>query len=492
MSDSVITKVLKPSEGGGIPDYKYGTLIYTNKKEMNLAINKPDTFTYNTLHTGNISATSSNPSVATASVSMANNTVTVNPLAEGDTTVTISAASSNTYYSAVSAPVYIHVNNRRYGVRIDKNDSNPANRVTYIYDAEGMTPAAMNFSTGVFNYGDWSDMWFVKNNKPLMLKSDGTVGYYLNPNDYALKEDGSASDVSNTSYDGNAMAQFPLCWIYRYEDSNYEYEIVSESQYDDNYKAYAHTRADGSIADYFYWSIYGGSGSTSKIRSLSGQSLSRSLTAQNEINGCVANGSRWYTHTWSQHECIRTLLLLMGKSTNSQAVYGNGNISSSSTTSALKTTGTLNTSGQFYGYNSNNQQVKVFHVEKFWGDQRDRIAGCIINGGKIYVKMTPEGDDYRITDTTGYYNTGITGSGGSGYISAMSCNEYGYFPTTLSGSESTYYCDYCWRNTGTSLYYLNMGSVVSTSTGTGGAFSFDLNDLPSFADADVGCGLSYI
>lgn len=42
-----------------------------------------------------------------------------------------------------------------------------------------------------------------------MLKSNGTVDYYLNPNDYSKKEDGiTNSDVANALYDGNTMAQY--------------------------------------------------------------------------------------------------------------------------------------------------------------------------------------------------------------------------------------------------------------------------------------------
>ena len=142
---------------------------------------------------------------------------------------------------------------------------------------------------------------FVTKNKPCMVKSDGTLDYYLKADDYTYKEDGTSSDVANTAYDGNAMAQIPLCWVYRYEDDTYEYEIISDIKYDDNYKAYAHTRADGSIADYFYYSIFGGSGDATKMRSLSGRSLANGLTAEQEIAGCKANGAKWYTHTWSQH-----------------------------------------------------------------------------------------------------------------------------------------------------------------------------------------------
>ena len=55
---------------------------------------------------------------------------------------------------------------KRYGVKINKNDSNPATRVTYLYDAVGMNPAKMDFASGAFDFGDWGDIWFVKNNYP--------------------------------------------------------------------------------------------------------------------------------------------------------------------------------------------------------------------------------------------------------------------------------------------------------------------------------------
>ncbi len=378
----------------------------------------------------------------------------------------------------------------RYGYRIKKTEGGPGARVEYLFDAVGMTPAHMDFTRGVFDYGDWGDKWFITDNKPLMLKSNGTVDYYLNPNNYAEKEDGTASDIANTAYDGNAMAQIPLAWVYRYEDTNYIYEIVSDVQYDENYKALAHTRADGTIADYYYWSMYGGSGSASKIRSLSGQTLAQSLTAAQEIAGCQANGENWYTHTWSQRELIRTLLILMGKSTDTQSVYGYGNCRSATAASGMLATGTLNAMGQFFGYSDATHQVKVFHIEKFWGDQWDRTAGVINSGGKIYVKMTPESPGYRVTDVNGYTNTGATLSGTTGgYISGAIGGEYGIIPTTISGSGSTYYCDGAWFNN-SQLDYLLCGDSAIGAAALGGAFTFVVSDAPTGTGWHVGCGLS--
>ena len=129
----------------------------------------------------------------------------------------------------------------RYGIKINKENPNPYDRVEYIYDAVGMTPARMDYENGKFNYGSWENVWFVKDNKPVMLNYDGTEAYELNPNDYSKKLDGTSSDISNTSFGGNAMSRIPLVYVSMYVDSAYEYYIVSNIKYDDTYKAIAHT-----------------------------------------------------------------------------------------------------------------------------------------------------------------------------------------------------------------------------------------------------------
>lgn len=379
----------------------------------------------------------------------------------------------------------------RYGIRIDKKNSDPNTRVEYIFDAQGMGPCGMDFTNGVFDYGDWADLWFVKNNKPCMLKSDGTVDYYLDPNDYTKKEDETASDVGNPNYDGNAMVEIPLVWVKRWQDGRYEYEVICDHQYDETYHAYAHTRADGTIADKFYFSMFGGSGNASKIRSLSGQSVSRSLTTDQQIAGATANGTGWYIHSWSQRELIRTLCLIMGCSTDTQTVFGYGNCRSASSASGLLATGTLKDKGQFYGYKNANQ-MKVFHIEEFWGNQWDRTAGLINDHGKIYVKMTPEGNGYRVTDVTGYTDTGLTAPAGSvSYINGMHCDEHGMIPSSATGSSTTYYCDGYWANNG-QLDYLFAGAGAADASAIGGAFAFAVNDAPADANWTSGCGLSYL
>lgn len=351
----------------------------------------------------------------------------------------------------------------RYGIRIKKTEPDPYARVEYVYDAVNFTPANMDFENDTFNFGSWSDVWFVKDIKPLMLKSDGTVDYYLYENDYSIKANGedvttpstaadSDSDVANTEYDGNAMVQFPLVWIKRYEDADYVYEIVSNVKYDDDYYAFAHTNANGDIKDYFYWGMFEASGNTTKLRSLSGQQFTSTHTLAQEIAACVANGAGydntngtgngWYVITWSQNELIRTLLYLLGKTTAPKSSFGYGYFTGDSST-ALLSSGLLNDKGMFYGINNANSAVKVFHIENHWGNTIKRGAGMmwIPSTAKYYAKMTPENGGYSITSPSNmqlvdsYHQQRVYWQ----YVKTASISEYGLFPTTFGAATNTYY-----------------------------------------------------
>ena len=93
-----------------------------------------------------------------------------------------------------------------YGFIIDGNESAPSAAVSYTDDAVGLTPAHMDFTNDVFDYGSWKDAFFMP--RPCMLKSNGVVDYYLQENDFSKKLDGTASDIADATYDGNAMMEW--------------------------------------------------------------------------------------------------------------------------------------------------------------------------------------------------------------------------------------------------------------------------------------------
>lgn len=97
---------------------------------------------------------------------------------------------------------------RTFEMYINNSESNPANKVTYPVGSynQNATPGKMNFSTGRFDYGNWFEAFFMP--RPCMVRYDGTVDYYLDPNDYTKKADGmTPSDITNMSYSGNAMME---------------------------------------------------------------------------------------------------------------------------------------------------------------------------------------------------------------------------------------------------------------------------------------------
>ena len=341
---------------------------------------------------------------------------------------------------------------KRYGFRIKNSEPNPSTRVEYLYDAEGMTPASMNFSTGAFSYGSWADIWFVRDNHPCMVKSDGTVDYWLKGNDYAQKyTDGSASDVSNTAYGGNCFSAIPLIWVKRWQEGDYSYTVFCEERYDDGYFAYAHTDAQGRITPYLFYPAFRGSLVDGKLRSIKGQTQVNSTTTDAERTAAQANGSGYDILQWCDWQLLMDMCYLIGKSTDLQGTFGQGHTTGGTSAADLLTTGTLSDKGQFFGYAGTTHAVKVFHTEVCWGDRWERVVGCLQDHGVWKTKMTPEGGGYNLTGA-GYDAVGETvpqtgaDAAFGGWFSAARNTPQGLLPTALNGGDTTYYCDYHYIN----------------------------------------------
>ena len=378
-----------------------------------------------------------------------------------------------------------------YGFHIDGTESSPSGNITYLEAAVGMTPASMNFSTGVFNYGDWADAFFMP--RPCMLKNDGTVDYYLNPNDYTKKADGTASDVANTSYGGNAMMEWgkDSCQIWYKivpDGSNGADVYISDAQQDENYHAYSFIGVDGNLKEHFYTPIYNGCVVSSKLRSISGQSIMNNVAGGTEISYATANGTGYYIETFADRILINLLLMLIGKSTNTQATFGNGHYTGGSQASHLLKSGTMNDKGLFYGTNGTGVGVKVFGMENYWGNQWRRTAGLLNVSGTQKYKLTAP-----YNDSGSDYNTvsGGTPDGTSGgYVNKMIYTSDGAMITkTASGSDSTFYADGMWFNNSQTDYALFGGSC---SAGLRcGAFACHLYSALSLALWCIGAALSY-
>ena len=389
-----------------------------------------------------------------------------------------------------------------YGFKLDQNESDPNSMITYLSDCDNKyyKSAKMNYVTDKFDYGDWADAWFIKNLKPCMLKYDGTVDYELNPNDYTKKLDGTDSDIANTSYDGNAMIGIPkVYWKIVYNGDNTANIYICDKKIDSDFRCWSHIDNNGNEIEYCYMPIYTGSVVSNKLRSLSGRISINSQRVTSEITYAKANNltsdTIWYTEVFSDRMLINLLLLLIGKSTDTQTIFGNGHYTGGNGADSNIASGTMNTKGLFYGTNGTWTGVKVFGMEHYWGNQWRRIAGWINSYGTQKIKLTygqSDGstvDGYN-TDGAGYIVVGNStpiGTSG-GYISKMLITDNGLIPTIASGSATTYYCDGLWFNN-SQIDYAFVGGSSGDSYHVG-AFSSILNAAVSYTGWGVVAALS--
>lgn len=392
-----------------------------------------------------------------------------------------------------------------YGFHINGGDSNPATNVVYLKDAAGMTPAKMDYANDVFDYGSWRDAFFMP--RPCMVKYNGEVDYYLDPDDYSKKEDGTASDVANASYGGNAMMEWGRngrqIWYKVVPDTDNKSGSVYIADYpaDDDFHCWSFINSNGVVCQHFYTPIYNGSIVSSKLRSISGKAYSdlcQNKTASQEIDLARANnvGSDvlWFTECYADIELINYLLILIGKSTNMQATFGNGRYGQSSAASSMLSTGTMDDKGLFWGDDDATHGVKVFGMENWWGNQWRRYAGHIMIDGSQKVKRTygrqdgSTADGYN-TSGSGYLSAGASPGGTSGgYIDKMEFSALGMLPKNASGSSSTYYCDGLWFNNSGTRYALRGGFCGNDLKV--GALCCSLSDGPSYASWSFGASVS--
>lgn len=421
---------------------------------------KSGKFTVTRKGDGVISATSSDTKIATVgSINQTTGEVTINSVNDtsGTAVITFKVAESANYLAPANKTANVKASFREYlyGFDITLSDQNPATRVSYPSDVENaaFAKAVMNFG-GAFSYGGWPSTPGSKfMPRPCMLKYDGTVAYYLNPNDYTKKADGTASDVANINFGGNAMMEWPKIYVKRWESGGVYHFRCSDVKVDSDYECWSNYDKNNKEIPHFYTPIFFGSkDSSGRMRSISGQSnwVSTGGT-QPEMDAAQKNGADiWQIEFLADRKLIEDLLTMMFKSTDLQATAGYGVCNAS----AAIAPGTMNTKGLFWGASDKTSGVKVFGMENWWGNIFRRLAGWFISGGVSKVKLTwgtKDGTTVTGFNTTGSgYKTieGVTLTK-SGYISEMKTEPFGRFPEATNGSTTTYEADYVWADTGT-------------------------------------------
>jgi hypothetical protein len=366
-----------------------------------------------------------------------------------------------------------------------------------------------------------------------LLLDNGQVNYYLNPNNWAQKEDGTASDL--TGADGMVMVEIPKFYV-KNESSGTLWKPVISATPLSGYDVHPAFIKDGAEVPYRYYSAYdacvfrasdstfiaglnldnnSGNVNTSndKLASVSGIYPMVGLT-RNEFRLLATNrGAGWRVGDFTLWSAIGILMAVEAQTLNGQAVYGAGNTGNSylgSSADQNDSPHTIAGAGNSIGNGSTNTStgasntdrpgtsfVKYRGIENFWGNCWNWTDGI-----NIFSEGNTAGDKvfaYWNNNTTEFADDTENNYGLLGEIAnTLNNNRYAtqflqtttwaLVPTDFSTNSSHGTSDLYRTNSGWRV--LLVGGVASFG-GLAGAFTFDGLDASSLRTRSRGARLAY-
>lgn len=366
---------------------------------------------------------------------------------------------------------------KKMTVRIDLSNSNPATCSTYADDAVGMTAGS----------SEWDDFF---GHYPVLFKDGVEVGK-LNPNNFAQFKDGTTADITSGNA-GDVMIAFPRRGLtIGISGTTLEISMTDDPENID-FEYNAHTR--GSTAkDVFYLGAYKGYVASSKLRSLSGKTITANQTIGTFRTQAQANGTGYEQSGFYQLIFRQCMYLLKYKNLNSQETVGYGYVLSSHS-AAIATGGTetwgmdcelIKATNPSY-MTDQNHHVKCFGLEDFWGNIWEWIDGCVTNSTRNILT----GNDNFNDSGSGYTDNGqgATANIGNYMSKPQGTTKTGFLAKEVNGSESTYFCD------SADLYascVAVFGGGWGHASGTG-AFRLDVGGAASASSASVAARLMFL
>ena len=414
------------------------------------ADNPSKTITVTRSGTGAISAQSSAPDVA--SVSASGNKITVTGHENGDVTVTVNVAADSNYNAPAAKTCSVTVSFAQiYGVQWDGTASTTWSRTDAAETFMNPTPAVNNGngSSPFDTIMPWAGM---------VVEDDATAG---------------------------KLVKIPKYWFKWTRSGNGMKLQISNGPEAGFHVSPAHAdRGDGKgERDYVYVGRYH---CNTSYKSQAGSQPAANMTRTAARSSIHNLGSTYWQYDYAMYWTIMMLYLVEYANWNSQATIGygcspsNAKFNMGATDNMVYHTGTSAASRTTYG------SVQYRHIEGLWDNVYDWCDGIRFSGSTVYCIANPA----SFSDTSGGTNVG-TRATSSGYISGWTNPtadgfEYALYPNAVSGSETTYVCDYC--------NYVASGVVLFVGGYYGqyqdyGAFCLYGDCAASLAFAFVGCRL---
>ena len=335
------------------------------------------------------------------------------------------------------------VNYKTYTIRIDESNSNPLTACEYMDDAVGMEKGS----------AAWDSMPIFAEIKPCVFKN-GEVVYYLNPNNFNLKTDGSDALIDGT--DGDVMIEFRKFAYRLYKQGQYQYVSISNDPEviaaDDRFQYYAFTRDSVGDVDKLYISAFNCSydENNTPYSVATMQQRDESLITYNQAESRLAQkGENYKLIHYAQFVALQCLYIIKYGNLNSQEALGQGyNAEYWNNPTVI---GTTVDKGMYFGDpNDDTVNIKFAGIENLWGAHGFFLRGInSLNGSDI--KITYGNLEYVITSLESNSRLGFEDFGEEPTIQTgvpsqiIGDTEAGFIGGgEYQSSTSEYYCDYQW------------------------------------------------
>lgn len=291
--------------------------------------------------------------------------------------------------------------------------------------------------------------------KRCILNPDGTIAYYLHPNDSNYKEDGTPVDWREVEALGqNCMVEIPKFWYTKYEDGDDMVFGISNKP-KEGYEVHpAFYRQRDRLCDvqnsdpvpevdYRYIGAFEGwVDGSNRLRSLPNKTVTVNQTIGNFRNYAKNNGNGWGLMDFNLLYAIQLLYLIEYAHFDSQTKIGRGYVDDNSAPISTGRTLSLgNRTGNEGDMGTDGKHAMSYRgIENFWGNVHKWVDGLYCNASRQICignkGFNNTGAGYAV------YNTGL-GADVSSYIGDIfSDAPLGFIIKAGGGSAYTKLCDY--------------------------------------------------
>lgn len=282
-----------------------------------------------------------------------------------------------------------------------------------------------------------------------VVKADGTVNYYLNPDNSNFKEDGTPSVL--TGADGNVMVEIPKHYIKVETVGNVDSFSISLTQEPGYVLDPSFMKWNGTEiveVPYRYFRAYEGFVSGGKLMSVSGVTPTRSQTIVTFRTQAMANGDGWHLTDWNLLNTIKRLCYIEFCGFIVTKYLGEGNHVGSD---YGITTGQSNALGNRSSNSTHNDKYMSYRgIENMYADIWEFVDGVNVNNYQFYVngKYSTFASDVFTGDYVAKGPLTVAGASNSLIKRCAVSVDGGFIPTVVGGSTTTFYGDALWSAAG--------------------------------------------